>query len=49
MEEGIRVKLVQPYLGYSFGEIIDQCGYKWLIRLESGLEISLYVDEFHIC
>lgn len=49
MQEGIKVRLRQPYLGYSFGELVAQNGYKWLIRLESGLEISLYVDEFYVC
>lgn len=49
MYTGLKVRLVTPYLGYTQGEIVDQCGYKWLIRLESGLEITLYIDEFYLC
>ena len=49
MYTGLKVRFVKPYLGYTQGVIVDQSGYKWLIRLESGLEITLYIDEFYLC
>jgi hypothetical protein len=48
MEEiGIIAKLVRPYSGYRYVELIRRTGCKWLVRIiDSGLEIEIYEDEF---
>ena len=37
--------LKEPYLGYRYVDIIGNEGYRLLVRLTSGLEISIYEDE----
>lgn len=44
--EGKTATLKKPYRGYSRIRIIEKIGYKWLVKLESGLEIEVYEDEF---
>jgi len=47
-EPGMRVRLHRPERGYRYAEIVDQHWPKWLLRLSSGYEFTLYPDEFEI-
>jgi hypothetical protein len=38
--------LLTPYKGYRHITILQQDGYRWLAKLESGLQLSFYEDEF---
>ena len=46
--KGKTATLKVPYKGYKGIEIIESTGYKWLVRLGSGLEIEVYEDEFEL-
>lgn len=49
MEAGQTATLIVPYKGYRNIELVEQIGYKWLVRISgSGLEIEVYEDEFII-
>ena len=43
---GDSVYLLQPYKGYSSGTLVNFCFPRWTVRLESGLELQLYENEF---
>lgn len=47
-EIGDQVTLNRPERGYRNGEIIGLDGLRWIIRLPSGLETSMYDDEFEV-
>ncbi len=40
--------LHEPYKGYRRIELVEQYGYRWLARTNSGLEINVYEDEFEL-
>jgi hypothetical protein len=53
LEPGTRVRLHEPERGYWYAELVEQCGLKWLLRkwllrLSSGYEFTLYPDEFDV-
>ena len=47
-EVGDTVYLSKPYRGYRYGELIAYHHPYWTVRLESGLEIECYEDEFNV-
>jgi len=48
LEPGMRVRLHTPMRGYWYAELVDQHWPKWLLRLSSGYEFTLYADEFDV-
>ena len=46
LEPGMRVRLHNPERGYWYAEIVEDCWPRWLLRLSSGYEFTLYADEF---
>ena len=45
---GNSVYLLEPYKGYRSGTLISFCFPYWTVKLESGLELQLYEDEFEL-
>ncbi len=43
---GDMATMKRPYLGYRRIELVQKYGFRWLARIESGLEIEVYEDEF---
>jgi hypothetical protein len=48
LEPGARVRLHRPERGYRYAELVEEQWPRWLLRLSSGYEFSLYEDEFDI-
>jgi hypothetical protein len=47
-EPGMRVRLHRPELGYRYAELVGFFWPRWVVRLSSGYEFSVYEDEFEI-
>jgi hypothetical protein len=45
---GSKVKLINPYNGYRHGEIQEILDYTFLIKLDNGLTLTCYEDEFEV-
>ena len=46
LQPGMTATLVHPYKGWDRITLIVLIHYKWLVRLETGLELMVYEDEF---
>jgi hypothetical protein len=48
LEPGMRVRLHRLELGYRYAELVEYCWPRWVLRLSSGSEFTVYDDEFEI-
>lgn len=48
LEPGMRVRLHRPERGYWYAELVEYYWPRWVLRLSSGYEFTLYDDEFDV-
>lgn len=48
LEPGMRVRLHTPERGYRYAELVEEDWPRWVLRLSSGYEFTLYPDEFTV-
>lgn len=48
LESGMRVRLHRPERGYHYAELVEEYWPRWVLRLSSGYEFTLYADEFDV-